>query len=109
MSQYTLTSPPSFQGTHPVTRLNPISAGLLPTGRTAKSYAKVMNTGRASFRDVPPMQTYLGPILRRAPPLAECSVVSCVRLLINFCHGAPSFHFLLGPANYIARLEYGGG
>lgn len=82
---------------------------LLPAGRTAKSYAKVMDTGRASFRDVPPRQTHPGPTLRRAPPLAECSAVSCVRSLINFCHGAPNFNFLLGPTNYIARLEYGGG
>ena len=82
---------------------------LLLSGGTAKSYAKAMDTGRAGFRDMSPVQMHLGPTLRRVPPLAESSAVSFVRFLITFCHGAPHFHFLLGPANYIASPGYGGG
>lgn len=92
------TSPATFQWAHPVTWQSPPSAGrgkctLLLSGGTAKSYAKVTDTGRAGFRDMSPVQMHLGPTLRRVPPLAESSAVSFVRSLITSHHGAPHFHF----------------
>lgn len=95
MSQYTLTSPLSFQWTHPVTWLNPTSAGRgnLLCFQQEELQNHLQRTqagpasGRATHADAP------GPYPQEGPTLAERSAVSCVRLLINFCHGSLNFHF----------------
>lgn len=57
--------------------------------------AMVMETGRAGFRDVSPVQLPLGPTLRRAPSVAECSQFH--KTTNNFWSWGPICSFLTGP------------